>query len=251
MHGDEPMHRIAAMRMSVPLDAAAEFEEDAREQLRRVREDEPGTTLYGFVRRDAAGSPLLSSPRPTSAEYFHFMAYEDEKGWDAHFASEQEWWVPTFRAAIDAPLVAERFTQGNVVAMVSRDHVWNDSGVDLTAIFRLKITEARAAEFEREAARQVEIVTENEPGTILYGFLRREPAASGLLPQPVQGQTEYLHCVATGVDEARSPRSEVGHPPESWLGRVAEEFLVAPLEGEAFPAGSVVAAVSRAKRWQA
>lgn len=244
------MHRIAAIRMAVPDSAAASFEKQIEEQLRRVRENEPGTTLYGFVRRDSAGSTLLPAVRPNATEYFHFMAFADEAGWDSHFSQEQEWWVPTFRSAIDAPLVSEGFSQDDVVSVISRDHVWTPASVVRMAVFRFKVSHDRASEFEREAKHQVEMVTENEPGTILYGFLRRKQAASGLLQRPLDGQAEYLHYMAYDSDEAQALHREIEFRPEGWAwGRVFRDFLVAPLEVETFPAGSIVSAVSRDKQW--
>ena len=244
------MQKIAAMRMTVPEKSAQDFEKQIEEQLRRVRDTEPGTTLYGFVRRDPAGSTILPAARPDTTEYFHFMAFEDEASWDVHFREEQEWWVPTFRAAIDGPLVAERFCDENVVAVVSRDHIWTSTSVVRMAIFRFKVAQERAAEFEQEAKHQIEMVTQNEPGTILYGFLRRQHAASGLMPRPLDGQTEYLHYMAYDTEDAQALHLKMEHQTEGWAwGRVFRDFLVAPLESEAFTAPSIVSAVTRAKQW--
>ena len=244
------MQRIAAMRMAVPETSASNFEKQIGEQLHRVRQSEPGTTLYGFVRRNPEGSTILPAPRPNTTEYFHFMAFEDVAGWDAHFSQEKEWWMPTFQAAVDAPLVAEVFSQDDVVAVVSRDHVWTSESVVRMAIFRFKVAQEHAAEFEKEAKHQIEMVTENEPGTVLYGFMRRKHAASGLLPRPLDGQVEYLHYMAYDSDDAQALHLKIEHRSEGWSwGRVFRNFLVAPLESEPFPADSIVAAVTRAKQW--
>ncbi len=244
------MLRINAMRMMVPEAQAADFEPQIREQLRRVREDEPGTMLYGFCRRESEGSTILPAPRPGSVEYFHFMAFNDEAGWDAHFAAEQDWWVPTFRKALDGPILAERFDAGDVVAGITRDHVWDPQTLHRFAVFRFKIAEERAVEFEEQAARQVASVRDNEPGTVLYTFFRRKPAAGGLLPRPVNGQAEYFHYMAYDSEEAQNLHREIEFRTEGWAwGPVFREFLVAPLESESFGSDRIVAGVTRAAWW--
>ncbi len=245
------MLRVTAMRVMIPEASVAEFETQAKEQLRRVTENEPETAQYGFFRRPSEGSTILPAPRAGVQEYFHFMAYLTQEGWDKHFGDEQEWWSPTF-GKLREGIMGERFDPEDIVAGISRDYVWSNTSVHRFAFHRFKIAAERAAEFESEATRQVESVRDNEPGTLLYTFFRRKPVAGGLLPRPVDGQAEYFHYMAYESEAAQVHHRELEHRTEGWAwGPVFRSFIVAPLENESYDSSAVVAAVTRAADWRA
>ena len=68
--------------------------------------------------------------------------------------------------------------------------------------------------------------------------------------QDFKQQAEYLHYMAYDSDDAQALHLKIEHQPEGWAwGCVFRDFLVAPLESEAFTADSIVSAVMRAKQW--
>jgi hypothetical protein len=150
-----------------------------------------------------------------------------------------------------APIYADRFESGDIVTGVSRDHVWTPDSMFRFAFHRFKVAEERAAEFEVEAKRQIDVVREREPGTVLYTFCRRSAEGSSLIPKPQNGQVEYMHLMAYADEAAQKLHLEIEHNPDAeWAwGRVFRSFLVAPLENESFGAEALITGVTRDADW--
>src|SRR5207247_1349552 len=125
--------RISFTRMLVAASDTNEWETAVAEQVRRVS-SEPGTILYGFLRRGPDGSTLLPAPRDGFSEYLHFQCYQDEDSFNTHVANEKEWWTPLNAKFVKAPRYIERFEDANTVAVVTRDHLWKS---DTTRNFSL------------------------------------------------------------------------------------------------------------------
>jgi len=243
------MYRVSFTRMLVADSDRAEWETALAEQVRRVSA-EPGTMLYGFLRRNPEGSTLLPAPRDGFAEYLHFQSYLDEEGFNTHLANEKDWWSPLNAKFVNAPRYQERTEDADTVAVISRDYLWTPETTRNFSLHRFKIAADRAADFEVEAKRQIDMVVENEPGTMLYGFIRRQNAASGMLPKPVQGITEYLHFSAYQDEAAWDVHHTLEHREGDWAwGRVYRTFIASPLETEPVPGANVVAATSRYADW--
>lgn len=248
------MFRVNILRMQVKRDQAEEFEEQAKRQIAMVTENEPGTMLYVFCRRTDAASTILPKPPNDITEYIHLMAYRDEEAQKRHLDIEyrkEGWaWGPTFRQYMAGPWVAERFEAQDIVAGVSRDRQWNPTDMFRFAFHRFKIKEGTAEQFEQDVARQLTIVTEQEPGTILYTFQRRSAEGSALLPKSASGHPEYLHFMAYQDEAAQKRHLELEFREGGWAwGPVFKSYLEAPLENERFSAEAIVTGVSRNAVW--
>lgn len=243
------MHRISFTRMLVAEADRTEWESAVKEQVRRVS-SEPGTILYGFMRRAPEGSTLLPAPRDGFSEYLHFQCYQDPAAFDTHLANEREWWTPLNARFVKPPRYQDRFEDPNTVAVVSRDYLWAPENTRNFGFLRFKVPSDRAADFEADAKRQIDMVIENEPGTLVYGFIRRPDAAGGLLPRPLPGITEYVHFSAYQDEAAWEVHHSIEHREGDWAwGRVYRSFIAAPLETEPFPSAQIVAATSRYADW--
>ena len=244
------MYRVNILRMTVKEGMAEEFEEQAAKQIAIVTEREPNTILYGFLRRDPAGSPLFPKPPAKNTEYIHLMAYKDEEAQQLHLDIEKDWWGQTFRIYMDGPWVTERFESPDVVTGVSRDRSWDPSTMHRFALHRFKVHEGKGEEFEEQARNQLAVVSEHEPGTVLYNFCRRVPDGSTLLPRSPGGHPEYLHMMAYEDEAAQAHHRELEFRTDAWAwGPVFKTFLEAPLESEGFTSESIVTAVTRDAAW--
>lgn len=244
------MYRVNILRMTIKKGMAEEFEAQAAKQIQKVSENEPGTLLYGFCRRNPNGSTILPKPPVDNPEYIHLMAYKDEAAQQLHLDIERDWWGPTFRQYMDGPWVAERFESPDVVTGVSRNKAWNPNEMFRFAFHRFKVKEGMAEEFEAQAARQIGMVSENEPGTVLYTFCRRSPDGSTFLPRSTSGHPEYLHFMAYSDEAAQKRHLEIEHRTEGWAwGPVFRSYLEAPLENEAFAAEQIVTGITRDAAW--
>ncbi len=243
------MHRISFTRLLVAAADTDEWEAAVAEQVRRVS-SEPGTILYGFLRRGPDGSTLLPAPRDGFNEYLHFQCYQDPAAFDTHVANEKEWWTPLNAKFVKPPRYLERFEDVDTVACVTHEHFWKPDSTRNFSLHRFKVASDRAAAFEVEAKRQIDMVIENEPGTLLYGFIRRPDAAGGLLPKPVSGITEYLHFSAYKDEAAWDVHHTIEHREGDWAwGRVYRTFIASPLETEPVPAANILAATTRDADW--
>ena len=189
------------------------------------------------------------------------MAYESAEAFAAHLAREDDWWRPTAQRLAPVGMRAgERIEDANWMAVVSRDHQWRPETMLNLGLLRFKVAKDDSENFERDARRQIEMVTENEKGTVLYGFVRRADAASGLLPKPIAANVEYLHFSAYVDAEARKLHGEIEHRGEKELagshftfegdwawGTAYRSHLASPYENEVFPNTQIVAATSRYK----
>ena len=255
------MYRISFTRMLIAQSDTAEWEDAVREQVQRVS-SEPGTILYGFTRRSAEGSTMLPAPREGFSEYLHFQCYLNEEAFNTHVANEKAWWSPINARLVKQPRFQERFEDQDTVAVTSRVHHWKPETMLNFGFLRFKVPKDDAANFERDAQRQLDMVTENELGTVLYGFIRRARAASGLLPKPLDANVEYLSVSAYVDAEARKLHGEIEHRGEKDLagshftfdgdwawGTAYRSHLAAPLETESYPNTQIVAATSKLAEW--
>jgi quinol monooxygenase YgiN len=257
------MHRLTITRLAVEDANVPEWEEAIVKQI-AICSEEPGTMLYGFARRGKDGSTLLPQPRQGITEYIQVMAYESPDAFDAHLKREDDWWRPTAqRLAPMAMRAGERIDDASWMAVVSRDHQWRAETMLNLGLLRFKVPKDGAENFERDARRQIDMVTENELGTVLYGFIRRSHAPSGLLPKPIEANVEYLSLSAYVDADARKLHGEIEHRGEKELagsyftfegdwawGTAYRSHLASPLENEAFPNTQIVAAMSRYSEWK-
>jgi hypothetical protein len=240
-----------------------EWEEAVVKQI-GICSEEPGTTIYGFGRRAKEGGTLLPQPKAGFTEYLQVMAYDSPEAFDVHSARENDWWRPTSQRLAPVSLrVNERIEDGSWMAMVSRDHQWRPDTILNMGLLRFKVAKGGAENFERDARRQIDMVIENEKGTVLYGFIRRADAASPLLAKPVDAHVEYLHFSAYVDAAARKLHGEIEHRSEkdqagshfthegdwSW-GLAYRSHLASPYENERFLSNDIVAAVSRYSEWR-
>jgi quinol monooxygenase YgiN len=260
------MHRLTISRLIVDDSAVPEWEEAIEKQV-EICSTEPGTLLYGFCRRGTEGTPMLPQPKPGTTEYVQIHGYKDAEAFSAHVAAEAEWWKPTSeRLAPPTSRFSERLDDSLFGALVSRDHSWRPDTMLNLGILRFKVPFAGAEAFETDARRQIEMVTENELGTVLYAFIRRTHAASALLPRPVETMganpgpvnAEYLSFSAYTDADARKLHGEIEHRGEQHLagdhftfegdwawGTAYRSHLASPLESEGFPAAQIVAVTSK------
>lgn len=244
------MFGVSVLRMTVSAEKAEEFEEQTRKQIAIVQEREPGTLLYAFCRRNASGSPALPVPAPNAKEYIHLMGYQDEAARDAHVTIERDWWGPTFRQYMIAPWVSERFDAASITTGVTRERSWSPGSLHRFAFHRFKIKEGMADEFEEQARKQISVVSEKEPGTVLYTFFRRSTDGSTLLPRSASGNAEYFHMMAYKDEESQAHHRELEHQTEGWAwGPIFRTFLEAPLESEGFTSTDIVTGVTRDAAW--
>ena len=106
------MFRPTVVYIKIHDGQQAEFEAAAAEQVRRVKENEPGTVLYTFWRR--------AQPN----EYFHLYCYADEAAFNRHIELEAGWWGPTLQSFLARPNERERFEPGDIVTGITRDYSW-------------------------------------------------------------------------------------------------------------------------------
>src|SRR5688572_12099293 len=116
--------------MVVKAEQAEAFEAEARKQLAIVSEKEPGTILYGFLRREGKASTILGAAAQNFVEYIHPQGYASEDAQKHHLAlefnPEAEWtWGKTFPGFMNGPNLREIANSEDVVAGVSRDHNWS------------------------------------------------------------------------------------------------------------------------------
>ncbi len=250
------MYRVNLLRMTVKADEAEDFETEARKQIQIVTEREAGTLLYGFNRRAGPASTILPAAAANHVDYIHLMAYRDEAAQQLHLDIEHtpdaNWaWGKVFRPFMAAPIVAERFEADDIVTGISRNHEWSPGTMFRFAFHRFKVFEGKGEEFEEQAKRQIQMVTENEPGTVLYTFMRRNNDGSALIPKSPAGHPEYIHFMAYVDEAAAQLHREIEHDPKrEWAwGPVFRQYLEAPLENEGFLAESVITGVSRDAAW--
>ena len=251
------MFRVNIMRMTVKAEEAENFEAECRKQLQIVSEREPGTILYGFNRRAGAPSTILSGAAANHVEYIHLMGYDSEDAQKLHLEIEHnpeaEWaWGRVFREFMAAPIYAERYEADSMVTGITRNHAWNPGSMFRFAFHRFKVNEGQGPEFEEQAKRQIAMVTENEPGTVLYTFLRRSPDGSALIPKSPNGHPEYLHFMAYVDEAAAQLHREIEHDPNrEWAwGPTFRKYLEAPLENEAFMSDQIIVGVTRDQQWE-
>lgn len=249
------MFRANIFRMTVQADRAAEFEAEARHQLQVVTDREQGTILYGFFKRSGPASSILPAVPNNLTEYVHLMAYRDEAAQQLHLDIEHnpdaEWaWGRVFRTFMAAPLISERFEAPDIVTGVSRNRAWDPSQMHRFAFFRFKVKEGQGEEFEEQAKKQISMVTENEPGTVLYTFLRRSPDGSALLPKSPRSHPEYLHLMAYTDDAAQQLHREIEFRTDGWAwGPIFQSYLEAPLENEGFTSEQLITGITRDAAW--
>lgn len=257
------MHRLTITRLAVEEANVEEWEDAIRKQI-EICSDEPGTLIYGFARRSKEGGTLLPAPRAGVTEYLQVMGYESPDAFQTHLKREDDWWRPTSqRLAPVQTRYSERIEDGSWKAVICRDHQWRPDTMLNMGLLRFKVSKDDADNFERDARRQIDMVTANEQGTVLYGFIRRAPAASALLAQPVDAHVEYLHLSAYVDAEARKLHGEIEHRSEkdlagshfthendwSW-GLAYRSHLASPYENDRFSNTDIIAAVSRNSEWK-
>lgn len=259
------MHRLTISRLIVDDAAVPEWEDAIVKQV-EIASREAGTLLYGFARRPAEGSTMFTAPKPGSTEYLQFHAYTDADAFAAHVAAEADWWKPTSeRLAPPAARFSERINDDAFGVIVTRDHRWSPETMLNLGILRFKVPVDGAENFERDATRQIDMVTANEQGTVLYGFLRRAHAATPLLPKPVEAtggrgvlHVEYISLSAYVDADARKLHGQIEHRGEKELageyftfegdwawGTAYRSHLASPLETENYPAAQIIAATSK------
>lgn len=101
------------IRIKIQEGKQADFEAAAVEQVKRVRQREPGTILYTLVR---------SQSDPT--EYYFLEAYRDEAALNEHLADFEQHWRPTMQQFTARPSIVERFTPAEEVAGLAREGTW-------------------------------------------------------------------------------------------------------------------------------
>jgi quinol monooxygenase YgiN len=251
------MYRVNIMRMTVKADEAERFEEEAKKQIKIVTEREAGTVLYGFNRRAGAPSTILSGAAANHVEYIHLMGYDTEAAQQLHLdiehAKDQAWtWGATFRPFMAAPIYAERFESDQITTGITRAHDWNTGSMFRFAFHRFKIKEGMGEEFEEQAKRQLALVRENEPGTVLYSFMRRSTDGSALIPKNSAGHPEYLHFMAYVDEAAAQLHREIEHDPNrEWAwGPTFRQYLEAPLENEGFLADQIITGNTKDYWWE-
>jgi hypothetical protein len=252
------VHRLTISRLIVDDASVAEWEEAIVKQV-QVASGEEGTLFFGFARRGPDGSTILPKPQAGSTEYLQFQAYASPEAFASSVAAQTDWWKPlSERLAPLASRAEEIVDDENFAAVVSRDHSWGPETMLNLGLLRFKVPIAGAENYERDARRQIDMVTENELGTVLYGFIRRSHAPSGLLPKPVEANAEYFSLSAYVDADARKLHGEIEHRGEinlagdhftfegDWAwGTAYRSHLASPLETESFPAAQIVAATSR------
>jgi quinol monooxygenase YgiN len=249
------MFRVNIIRMTVKAEEADAFEKEARKQLQVVTEREPGTILYGFNRRAGPASTILPTVPNNHVEYIHLMGYRDEDAQKLHLEIEHnpdtEWaWGRVFRPFMAAPLVADRFESDDITTGLSRDRAWSPQTMFRFAFHRFKIKEGQGAEFEEQAKKQIEMVQQNEPGTVLYTFCRRSPDGSALLPKPQIVNPEYIHFMAYTDEAAQQLHREIEFRKEGWAwGPVFQSYLDARLENESFTSDQIIIGITRQASW--
>lgn len=251
------MYRVNILRMTVKAEEAEHFEAEARKQIAIVTEREAGTVLYGFNRRSGPASSILPGVPANLVEYVHLMAYDTEAAQQLHldleFAKDQAWtWGNTFRPFMAAPIYAERFESDQIITGITRTYNWDPGSMFRLALFRFKIKEGMGDEFEMQAKRQLSMVRENEPGTVLYGFLRRSTDGSALVPKSSAGHPEYLHLMAYADEAAAQLHRDIEHDPNrEWAwGPTFRQYLEAPLENEGFLDGQIITGNSKDYWWE-
>lgn len=252
------MHRLTITRHIVEDASIPEWEEAITKRVETASK-EGGTLFFGFVRRGPDGTTILQKPQPGSTEYLHFRAFESQDAFETSIGGEAEWWTPlSNRLAPPIVRFEEVVDADNFAAVISRDHTWTPETMLNLGLLRFKVPVDGVENFERDARRQIEMVTENELGTVLYGFIRRNHASSPLLPKPVEANAEYFSMSAYVNAEARKLHIEIEHRGEKdqagdhftfdgdWAwGTAYRSHLSSPLESESFPAAQIVAATSR------
>jgi quinol monooxygenase YgiN len=257
------MHRLTITRLAVEDANVQEWEEAIVKQI-QICSEEPGTLIYGFGRRTKEGGTLLPAPRAGVTEYLQVMGYESPEAFQEHVKREDDFWRPAAQRL--APVngrASERIEDGTWMAVICRDHQWRPDTLLNLGLLRFKVPKEDAENFERDARRQIDLVTENEKGTVLYGFIRRAHAATPLLAKPVDAHVEYLHFSAYVDAAARKLHGEIEHRSEkdqagshftnendwSW-GLAYRSHLASPYENERFLSDDIVAAVSRYSEWR-
>lgn len=249
------MFRVAILRMTVASDKAAEFEEETRKQLAVVGEREAGTILYGFFRRSGPASTILPAVANNMTEYIHLMGYESEAAQQLHLDIEHNpdaaWaWGRVFRTFMVAPLTVERYETPDIVTGITRNHAWSPTTMHRFAFHRFKVKEGQGEEFEEQAKKQIQMVTENEKGTVLYSFCRRSNDGSTFLAKSPRSHPEYIHFMAYVDEAAQQLHREIEFRSEGWAwGPIFQSYLEAPLENEAFLADQLVTGITRDQIW--
>lgn len=232
------MAKLGVVRATVESARAEEFEAAVLAEFGASNSTE--TVLSVVCHRDGTGSSLFAAPPSNHSEYLLVQA------------AAQDSLDSAGPMRLPGPIQVSSAEEFATVAGVTRDHKWSLETVFRLAMFRFKVSSERAGAFEEQARRQISMVTENEPGTILYSFSRRLDGACRLLPKAPAGQTEYFHLMAYISDEAQAIHRDFEHRADGWAwGRTFREYLVAPLESESFSVALIVAGRSSDSIWRA
>ena len=246
------MFRVTIMRITVKDEEAEEFERLAAKQVNEVAELEPGNHLYTFCKRAREGSTILEKPKTGRTEYIHLQAYESEEADNHHLAVAHSWWAEALRRYQEGAWESERYYTPLITTGVTRDWTW-DSNQYRFAFHRFYIKQGMEQEFEEHAAHQIAVVTEGEPGTVLYTMCKRPAEGSNFLPLPTKGHTEYLHFMAYKNEEAQAHHRQLEHRNDGkWCwGPVFRQCLEAPLVNESFFGDQILCGFSRNAQWGA
>lgn len=218
------MKELKVARRSVLTGSAEDFEAEERA---KVGGGIDGSDHSILLRREPVESSLFPAPDPAHTEYV-----------------EVSW------AGLDGDMGAENedvFEEGSTVG-ISRAHHWTRGGILHFTLVRLTVAADRAEEFEVEVRRQVGLVLEREPGTVLYSFSRRTRA--GLLGGPAGDQAEYLNLMAYVSAADWELHQQYEHATEGWAwGPTFKKFLVAPPQVERVHGESVIVGATREQTW--
>jgi hypothetical protein len=229
--------------MIVKAEEAEAFEAEARRQIEVVTEREMGTICYGFLRRPGNASEVLPAASANFVEYIHPQAYKDEDAQKLHleieFNPDAEWaWGRIFRPYMNGPNAREVFDAMSVVAGISRAYDWTTGSVHCLGIERLIAKPGSRDELEAALTKHMQNVQQTEPGALLSVFLRRAAGGSALIPQPKDGDAEYLQVTAY-VDAAAKAKHQESDLDHFWARRFGPEKV----------AGAFMTAVSRDAFW--
>ena len=244
------MHRVTIMKLTVADENAERFQEACREQTGRVKENEPGTVLCTFIRRNNQASTILPMPPNGHTDYIHLQAYTSQEADDHHRELEREWWGPTFRSLLAAPFTGERYMTPEITTGITRDFDWGPHQRSFV-FHRFQIKEGQDEEFEEQASHQLGVVTKGEPGTKLYTFCKRPAEGSAFLPSSNPERTEYLHMSIYEDEDAWQQHRRLEHRDDGkWCwGPTYRQYIAVPLVNEQFRSEQIVCGLSRDAQW--
>jgi hypothetical protein len=207
---------------------------------------------------------LLPTPGRGVTEYLRIMAFANADAQAAHVTADGGQFAKATAHLSTHPVSTDRYEDDLFTAMVSRDHSWAPETMFSFGFLRFRIPAAGAEDFERDARRQIDMVIENEPGTVLYGFIRRPNIPGGVLPKPVEGIAEYFHFMSYVDAGARELHGQIEHRGEvdlagphftfegDWAwGTAYRAHLAVPFDGEFIrDSALILAGFSRFSEWK-